>query len=66
MSETGGCWMRQASSSPDTLVDWDFQEDLDVIEPSLQAKFAALFREFLTDADDIAKILPWKFEQAVG
>jgi hypothetical protein len=48
----------------DTLIEWDCQEDLDVIEQPLQAKFTALFREYLTDADDIAAVLPWKFERA--
>ena len=48
----------------DTLVEWRCQDDLDVIEPPLLAKFGALFREYLTSAGDMAAILPWKFERA--
>ncbi|MGD1085992.1 MAG: hypothetical protein ABSA47_14740 [Verrucomicrobiota bacterium] len=48
----------------DTLAEWDSQDDLEVIEPPLLAKFRALFREYLTSAGDIAAILPWKFERA--
>jgi hypothetical protein len=43
------------------LVDWDCQDDLDVIEPPLQDKLTALFREYLMNADGIAEIVPWKF-----
>ena len=46
----------------DALVEWDQQEDLDVIEPSLQAKFEVLFREYLPDAQKISAILHLKHE----
>jgi hypothetical protein len=46
----------------DALVDWDFQEDLDVIEPSLRARFEALFREYLADAHEISTVLHWNHE----
>ncbi len=45
------------------LADWDQQDNLGVIDPSLQSKLKALFREYLTNTDDIAAILPWKFEK---
>jgi hypothetical protein len=45
----------------DALHDWDEQDDLDVVELPLQAKFRELFREYRTNADDIIAILPWKF-----
>jgi hypothetical protein len=45
------------------LIRWDCQEDLDVIEPSLQAKFEALFREYLRDASDIAAVIPQKLQR---
>jgi hypothetical protein len=48
----------------DALVELDCQEDPDVIEPPLLAKFESLFREFLTDANDVASVLPWKFKKA--
>jgi hypothetical protein len=40
----------------DALVDWDFQEDLSVIEPPLRARFEALFREYLADAQEVAAL----------
>jgi hypothetical protein len=46
----------------DTLVEWDFQDDLSVIEPPLREKFEALFREYMTDKQDVAKVLPWRQE----
>ncbi|MEY4200695.1 MAG: hypothetical protein RLZZ265_2435 [Verrucomicrobiota bacterium] len=49
----------------EALVDWDFQEDLDVIEPSLQVRLAALFREYLTDAQEMAAVLGPKFRKAI-
>jgi hypothetical protein len=48
----------------DALYDWDEQDDLDVIEPLLQAKFTALFQQYLKNTDDIVAILPWKFAKA--
>ena len=47
----------------DGLVSWDCQEDLDVVEPPLQAKFTALFREYLSSAKDVAAVLPGKFKR---
>jgi hypothetical protein len=47
------------------LAEWDSQEDLDVIESPLATKFEALFLEYLTDAEDIKAVLPWKFQKAV-
>ncbi|MCO5051816.1 MAG: hypothetical protein M9920_05890 [Verrucomicrobiae bacterium] len=44
----------------DTLVCWDHQENLDVIEPPLRARFEALFREYLTDIQEVAAVLPWR------
>lgn len=44
----------------DTLVEWDCQEDLDVIELPLRVKFEALFQEYLADAHDVAAVLSWK------
>jgi hypothetical protein len=46
----------------DALVDWDFQDDGTVIERPLRARFNALFREYLTDAQDVAAVLAWKSE----
>jgi len=48
----------------DTLVEWDCQDDLDVIEAPLKAKFMALFQEYLVNAYDLAAVLPWKFGKA--
>ena len=50
----------------DALVDWDFQEELSVIEPSLRARFDALFREYLTDVQDVAAVLAWKYDNVVN
>jgi hypothetical protein len=44
------------------LITWDCQENLDVIEPSLQARFEALSPEYLRDAHDIAAVIPWKLQ----
>jgi hypothetical protein len=48
----------------DALVGWDCQDDLAVVEPALLAKLTDLFRAYLAGADEIAAILPWKFERA--
>jgi hypothetical protein len=47
------------------LVEWDCQENLEVIQPQLEVKLEALFREFLNDAEEIRSLLPWKFKKAV-
>jgi hypothetical protein len=39
------------------LISWDCQENLDVIEPTLQARFESLFREYLVDGDEVSRIL---------
>jgi hypothetical protein len=44
------------------LITWNFQEDLDVIEPQLHARFEMLFREYLADAHEVSAILHWKNE----
>jgi hypothetical protein len=41
----------------DALIEWDSQDDLDVIEPALHAKFERLFRDYLTDAQLVSKVL---------
>jgi hypothetical protein len=48
----------------ESLVEWDSQENLDVIEPSLQRKFLAMFREYLSDANEVAAVLPWILKKA--
>jgi len=47
----------------DALVDWDCQEETSEIGPPLQARLELLFREFLSDADDVKAVLPWKFKK---
>jgi hypothetical protein len=48
----------------ETLIDWDFQEDWDVNEPPFQARFTALFKEYLMDAHGVAAVLGAKFEKS--
>ena len=50
----------------DALVDWDFQEDLSVIEPPLRARFEALFQEYLADAQEVAALLPSRHENVAS
>lgn len=46
-----------------TLVEWDFQEDLDVIAPPLRAKFEAIFRDYLRNAHEISAVIPWRLQR---
>ena len=46
----------------DALVEWDSQEDLDVIPSPLHARFETLFREYLADAHEISAVLHLKHE----
>jgi hypothetical protein len=42
----------------DALVEWDSQEDLDVLSPELEAKFEMVLKQYLRSAADIAWCLP--------
>jgi hypothetical protein len=53
-----------ATRLQDLLVEWDCLDYLDVVEPTLEAKYEAMFREYLKDAEDIRTALPWKFGKA--
>jgi hypothetical protein len=46
------------------LVEWDQLDDLVVIGLPLEPRLKALFREYLTDVEDIKAVLPWKFGKA--
>lgn len=46
----------------DALVEWDSLDCLDVIEPRLYLKFEKIFREYLADANEIARVLNWNHE----
>lgn len=50
----------------DALVEWDCQEELSVVELPLQAKFHALFKEYLTDAHDVASVLAWRPQRTLA
>ncbi len=46
----------------DALIEWDSQDDLDVIPAPLFARFEALFRDYLADAHEISSVLYLKHE----
>lgn len=42
------------------LVYWDCEDNPDVINPILDARFADLFVEYMSDSENIAALSPWK------
>jgi len=46
----------------DALVYWECHDDLDVFDEPLHDKLAEIFREYLSDADEVAAVLPWRLE----
>lgn len=46
----------------EALVDWDFHEDLDQIDPALLLTFEQLLRQYLLDAHETSELLQLKHE----
>jgi hypothetical protein len=44
----------------EALVYWDCQDHIEVGRP-LEDKFSEIFQEYLSDANEVAAVLPWKF-----
>ena len=44
------------------FAEWDCQEELSIVPAPLQAKFEALFREYVADAREVARVLPWRHQ----
>jgi hypothetical protein len=51
---------RSEDTLRDVLCEWDCQEDLDLIPPTLQAKIESVLRQYLASAGDIARFVPLK------
>lgn len=62
--ERGGA-PRESIEEPlhDALVEWDSQEDLDVLQPELRSRLETTIRQFLTSAADIGQLVPYGGQQ---